>query len=78
MGAFVMGIVVGLILAITAYLIGSMWRSIRAENKKHPQDTWKGFGLSLPYAFSSSPAGWPTEQPNGRSLPTNRGTTIGR
>jgi heme A synthase len=51
MGAFVMGIVVGLILAITAYLIGSMWRSIRAEKKKHPQDTWKGFGLSLAFCI---------------------------
>lgn len=49
MGAFVMGIVVGLILAITVYLIGSMWRSIRAE--KHPQDTWKGFGLSLAFCI---------------------------
>jgi hypothetical protein len=51
MGAFVMGIVVGVIVAITTYLIGSMWRSIRAERKRHQLNTWRSFGLSLAFCI---------------------------
>jgi heme A synthase len=51
MGAFVLGIVVGVIVAITIYLIGSMWWSIRAERRKHPQKTWQSFGLSLAFCI---------------------------
>jgi hypothetical protein len=51
MGAFVMGAVVGVIVIITVYLIGSMWRSIRAEKRRRPQGTWQGFGLSLAFCL---------------------------
>jgi hypothetical protein len=51
MGAFVMGIVVGVIVAITTYLIGSMWWSIRTEKKRHQLKSWQNFGLSLGFCI---------------------------
>jgi hypothetical protein len=50
MGGFIMGMVVGVTVAITVYLIGSMFQSIRNEKRRTgAQKTWKNFGLSLAF-----------------------------
>jgi heme A synthase len=50
MGAFVMGTVVGVMMAITVYLIYSMFWSIRDEKRRTgAQKTWKNFGLSIAF-----------------------------
>jgi predicted PurR-regulated permease PerM len=52
MGGFVMGIVVGLTMAMAIYLVASMFRSIRDEKRKgRGMKTWKNFGLSLAFCI---------------------------
>ena len=52
LGAFVMGTVVGVMVATTVYLIYSMFRSIRDEKRRTGvKTTWKNFGLSLTFCF---------------------------
>ena len=50
MGAFMMGLVVGLTAAMAVYLIASMFRSIRDEKRRgRGMKTWKNFGLSITF-----------------------------
>jgi hypothetical protein len=52
MGAFVMGLVVGVLVATTVYLVGSMVRSIRDEKRRTgAQNTWQNFGLSIAFCI---------------------------
>ena len=52
MGAFWMGIVVGVTIAIALYLVASMFRSIGDEKRKgRGMKTWKNFGLSIAFCI---------------------------
>ena len=52
MGAFVLGVTVGLMVAIAAYLVGSMIRSIADEKRRgRGMKTWKNFGLSIAFCI---------------------------
>jgi len=49
-GGFLMGVVVGLTVAVTLYLIGNMIRGIQNEKQKSGiTRTWKNFGLSIAF-----------------------------
>ena len=50
MGAFMLGIVIGVLVAVTIYLIGNMLRSIQDEKRQSgTTKTWRDFGLSLAF-----------------------------
>jgi predicted PurR-regulated permease PerM len=50
MGAFMLGLVIGVTIAIALYLVGSMVRSIRNEKRSSGvQNTWTNFGLSIAF-----------------------------
>ena len=49
MGAFMLGLVVGLSMAIAVYLVAAMIRSIRVERGQGHEKTWKNFGLSITF-----------------------------
>ena len=52
MGGFLMGLVVGLTIAMAIYLVASMVRSIRDEKRKgRGMKTWKNFGLSIAFCI---------------------------
>ena len=47
-----MGIVVGLLVAVSAYLVGNMLRSIQNEKRERGMTrTWKNFGLSIAFCL---------------------------
>jgi hypothetical protein len=50
MGAFMLGLAIGVTIAISVYLVGSMVRSIRNEKRSSGvQRTWRNFGLSIAF-----------------------------
>ena len=50
MGAFMLGVAVGLTVAIALYLVGSLVRSIHDEKRRgRGMKTWKNFGLSIAF-----------------------------
>ncbi len=52
MGPFLMGVVIGLMVAVSVYLIASMFRSIQDEKKTAGiTHTWKNFGLSIAFCI---------------------------
>ncbi len=52
MGAFMLGIAVGLVGAITIFLVASMFLSIRNEKRRSGvKGTWKNFSLSLTFCI---------------------------
>jgi hypothetical protein len=52
MGSFMMGVVVGLMIAISIYLVASMVRSIQDEKKSAGlTKVWKNFGLSIAFCI---------------------------
>ena len=51
MGAFWLGVIIGLMVAISIYLVGSMFRSIRDERKKGVRKIWSNFGLSIAFCI---------------------------
>jgi ABC-type Fe3+-siderophore transport system permease subunit len=51
-GSFLMGVVIGLMIAVSGYLVGSMIRSIRDEKKSAGiTHVWKNFGLSIAFCI---------------------------
>jgi hypothetical protein len=51
-GPFLMGVVIGLMVAVAVYLIASMFRSIQDEKKSAGiTHTWKNFGLSIAFCI---------------------------
>jgi hypothetical protein len=47
-----MGVVIGLMIAISIYLVASMWRSIQDEKKSAGiTKVWKNFGLSIAFCI---------------------------
>jgi hypothetical protein len=51
-GSFVMGVVIGLMVAISIYLVASMFRSIQDEKKTSGvRKVWKNFGLSIAFCI---------------------------
>jgi hypothetical protein len=52
MGAFWLGVAVGVIVAIVAWLLGNMVRSIQVEKRRSGlRRTWRYFGLSLAFCI---------------------------
>jgi hypothetical protein len=52
MGAFMLGLAIGVAIAISVYLVGSMVRSIRNEKRSSGvQRTWSNFGLSIAFCI---------------------------
>ncbi|HYZ46469.1 MAG TPA: DUF6766 family protein [Actinomycetota bacterium] len=52
MGGFLMGVVVGVTVAVTLYLIGNMIRGIQNEKRQSGiRRTWKNFGLSIAFCI---------------------------
>ena len=52
MGGFVLGVTVGVMVAIAVYLVASMVRSIRDEKRRgRGMKTWKNFGLSIVFCI---------------------------
>jgi hypothetical protein len=52
MGAFALGVTVGMTIVIAIYLIASMFRSISDEKRRgRGMKTWKNFGLSLAFCI---------------------------
>jgi hypothetical protein len=52
MGAFMLGLAIGVTIAISVYLVGSMVRSIRNEKRSSGvQRTWSNFGLSIAFCI---------------------------
>ncbi|MDQ4143951.1 MAG: hypothetical protein M3198_09455 [Actinomycetota bacterium] len=52
LGGFVMGVVVGMTIAIAVYLVISMIRSIQDEKRRgRGMKTWKNFGLSIAFCI---------------------------
>jgi hypothetical protein len=51
-GALMLGIVIGMIVAVSVYLVGNMLRSIQAEKRgRRLTRTWKNFGLSIAFCI---------------------------
>ena len=52
MGAFTLGVVIGLTVAMAVYLVANMFRSIQDEKRKgRGMKTWKNFGLSIVFCI---------------------------
>ncbi len=52
MGAFLLGVVVGLMAVIALYLVGSLVRSVQDEKRgAGGLKTWKNFGLSIAFCI---------------------------
>lgn len=52
MGAFWLGVTVGLMVAISVYLVASMFRSIQDERRSSGvRKVWKNFGLSIAFCI---------------------------
>ncbi len=52
MGALLMGVVIGVSIAIVGYLVGSMVRSIQDERRSsNVTRVWRNFGLSLAFCI---------------------------
>jgi predicted PurR-regulated permease PerM len=52
MGAFMMGVVIGITIAVVVYLVGNMIRSIQDERRtSNVRKIWKHFGLSLGFCI---------------------------
>jgi hypothetical protein len=49
-GAFMLGLVIGVTVAVAVYLVGTMVRSIQDEKRRTGMTrTWKNFGLSIAF-----------------------------